>query len=280
MSAIEQARRLHALYEKPAHVEQALAILETLDDLEVKRFFVALLGTSAQLGERWRGSDLSLRALIECSPVLDEIANDLRRVQLSNTQLAMPGLGPVLRFTEDLVVHPEMRGGLLPDLVELPPLPRARTIMLTEVRVRLSALAQSPELTSLALFDGHAEDVALALHPDAPLQVLRLDRARRLTTLAGLETRRELEYVAIVGARPSDLTPLTSSSTLRKLDLRHCTLPSLEPLASLRELRVLALAETGKTPSDVPEPVRCYATWTPKPQIELLAERPVHPDVV
>lgn len=279
MSAAEKAKQIRALLDHPDHADQAVAILESVEDGEVKRLVARSLRAHVTTGERWRGSTAKVRALIACRHALSEIKRDLESVQLTPAQLGLRDLAAVLQFAQELVVNRDTRDDELEDRVELPRLPRAREVVLGGVHVDLASLVHSPGLSSLVLLGCRLHDAELRLHPRASLRTLRLHDAPRVSSLAVLQAHGELEHLGISGAPLQDLTPLRSLARLRILDLRSCTVPSLEPLRELRELRVIALAGTGLTPADVPATIRPYATWTPEPPLSRLATRPVHPDV-
>ena len=278
MSARERAERIHALLRHRDHAEQAIAILESLDDDETKRTFVRGLRVHAPMGERWRAEDHVVRAAILCAKALPEIERELARVSLTHGQLAMPGVGALLAATRDLAVH----GGaadLLPTAVlRLPVMPHAERVSLFGGTFDLSALVRSADLTHLSLLGGELCDTNLPLHPRASLQQLQLHIAPRLTSLRGLERHGRLRELEITGAPLGDLEPLAALHGLVAIDLRDCSFDSLAPLRMLREVRVLALAGTDTTPDDLPSNLRPYATWTPEPPLKRLAQRPVHPD--
>lgn len=172
--------------------------------------------------------------------------------------------------------------------------------------VDLRAIAGAARLEELAL-DGIAALVdlgplATAIDAGAPLREVALVEATGVRDLAPLARARALERVEIDGAdlddlaplasaaglqwvaarnapRLADLSPLREARGLRCLDLRGCrAIHDLTPVAGLGALRVVALAGTGVGPDGVPPVLRPYCTWSERPNLALLADRPRHPD--
>ena len=276
MSTSDHADRIIELLRNPAHAEQAVSILESLDDPEVARLVVRAFENGAGFDGVWHGATYQVRGLIACGSALHAIRGKLARVRLSPAQLALPRVERVLRFCRELAVGSIGNDGV-DALITLPPMPVIESLRLRGVHVDLGALATSPALRTLAVH-GRVNDAFVSLHPEARLRSLQLHEAHRLTSLDALETQSELEQLEITGAQLADLAPLASLTKLRILDLRSCSVPSLAPLANLAELRVLAVDGTGHSPADIPSSIRPYATWSPQPPLESLAKRPVHPD--
>lgn len=202
----------------------------------------------------------------------------------------------------------ELTGTVSPEVTALGDgLPALRRLRLQAPGlVELRAIAGAARLEELAL-DGIAALIDLgpltaAIDAGAPLREVALVGATGVRDVAPLARARALERVEVDGADLDDLSPLAAAAGLqwvaarnaprladltvlrdlrglRCLDLRGCrSVRDLSPVAGLGALRVVALAGTGVAPEAVPAALRPYCTWSERPELALLADRPRHPD--
>jgi len=128
--------------------------------------------------------------------------------------------------------------------VDVSAFPLLRSLAAEWVQVR-SSVAEGTRLQDLMLRSYNEADLT-ALRWNTGLRRLRFKERPRLRSLAGVESLRSLEHLAVYLAPLNDLEALRDvASPLSELHVESCPVGDLEPLAGLRVLRLLNASECG-----------------------------------